>query len=132
MRSNYGKHYLVALFFIVLVINTIDLTIIQSTPLGTQSSLPDPLPVYMTVETSIFRRGSMRDYSTEQITEEELSTILWAAYGFTSDTTRTISPINERFGIHGNVQEWILWDTAQGSTNRTGIHSDTNTYFGIY
>jgi hypothetical protein len=40
--------------------------------------------------------------------------------------------VNSRFGIHGNVQEWILWDTAQGSTNRNGIHSDTNTYFGIY
>ena len=39
---------------------------------------------------------------------------------------------NERFGIHGNVQEYILWGSAQSATNRNGIHTDTNSYFGIY
>lgn len=39
----------------------------------------------------------------------------------------TGSPFNE---LHGNIQEWIVWNSSQDS-NRTGIESNIDTYFSI-
>ena len=44
-------------------------------------SLPPPKSVDMILEESIFRRSSVRDFSDEMVSDEDLSTILWAAYG---------------------------------------------------
>jgi len=52
--------------------------------------LPPPLPIDMIMEKSICRRMSVRAFTTETITDEELSTILWAAYGITDNGGRTI------------------------------------------
>jgi len=50
--------------------------------LPSQELLPPPIAVNMTLEKSIFRRCSIRIFSDEPVSEEELSTILWAAYGY--------------------------------------------------
>jgi nitroreductase len=52
--------------------------------------LPDPLPVEMILEQSVCRRMSVRYFTTETITDEELSTVLWAAYGRTTTGGRTV------------------------------------------
>lgn len=55
--------------------------------------LPPPISVNMTLEESIFRRCSMRIFNDDPITDEELSTILWAAYGYVNNGKRTIHGI---------------------------------------
>jgi nitroreductase len=52
--------------------------------------LPPPLPVDMLLEKSICRRMSVRDFTGVAVTDEELSTILWAAYGYRDNGGRTI------------------------------------------
>jgi nitroreductase len=59
--------------------------------------LPAPLSVEMTVEESMFRRMSVREFSNEPVTDEELSTVLWAACGYQSNGNRTISGINNTY-----------------------------------
>jgi len=63
-------------------------------------SLPLPIDVDMTVEESIFRRMSVREFTDESVTDEELSTILWAAYGLRDDGKRSVSEID---GIYAAV-----------------------------
>ncbi|MBU0498310.1 MAG: nitroreductase family protein, partial [Candidatus Thermoplasmatota archaeon] len=53
-------------------------------------TLPPPPPIEMILEESICRRMSVRSFTTNQVSDEELSTILWAAYGTTENGTRTI------------------------------------------
>jgi nitroreductase len=52
--------------------------------------LPPPLSVDMVLEESICRRMSVRSFTGESVTDEELSTILWAAYGLTENGNRSI------------------------------------------
>jgi nitroreductase len=52
--------------------------------------LPPPISVDMLLEESICRRMSIRGYTGEQVTDEELSTVLWAAYGYNVDGNRSI------------------------------------------
>jgi len=53
-------------------------------------SLPPPENVSMILEQSICRRMSFRTYTTESVTDADLSTILWAAYGRTDNGGRTV------------------------------------------
>jgi nitroreductase len=53
-------------------------------------TLPDPLPIEMLLEQSVSRRMSFRSYTTTPVTDEELSTVLWAAYGVTTTGGRTV------------------------------------------
>jgi len=52
--------------------------------------LPPPLSIDMLLEESICRRMSVRSFTGEAVTDEELSTILWAAYGVTENGNRSI------------------------------------------
>ena len=52
--------------------------------------LPPPISVDMVLEESICRRMSVRSFTGEAVTDEELSTILWAAYGYTENGNRSI------------------------------------------
>lgn len=52
--------------------------------------LPPPQDIEMILEETIFRRCSVREFTLDPVTEQDLSTILWAAYGFRDDGTRTI------------------------------------------
>jgi nitroreductase len=57
-------------------------------------SLPPPLTTDMTLEESIMRRMSIREFTDEPVTNEELATVLWAAHGLRDDGKRTTSSIN--------------------------------------
>ncbi len=62
----------------------------QSTPLG-WITLPEPTPVDMIMEESICRRMSFHSgFPGTPLSDGELSTILWAAYGMTPNGGRTI------------------------------------------
>jgi len=50
----------------------------------------------MILENSIMRRMSIREFTEESITDEELGTILWAAHGFRDDGKRTTPGINDQ------------------------------------
>jgi len=63
-------------------------------------TLPPPLTVDMPLEETILRRMSVREFTEEPVTDEELSTILWAAFGYREDGKQTVSSIN---GIHAAV-----------------------------
>ena len=60
----------------------------------TEYSLPPPQQISMVLEESMFRRMSVRNYTTEQVTDQDLSTVLWAAYGLRGDGNRTVSGMN--------------------------------------
>ncbi len=62
--------------------------------------LPPPMDVDMILETSICRRMSIREFTNEPVSDEMLSTILWAAFGLRNDDTYTVSEIN---GTHAAV-----------------------------
>ncbi len=59
--------------------------------------LPPPLSVDMVLEESICRRMSVRSFTGEAVTDEELSTILWAAYGYTENGNRSIFNPDETY-----------------------------------
>lgn len=59
--------------------------------------LPPPLMVDMVLEESIFRRMSVRNFTNETVTDEELSTVLWAACGYQTGGGRTIAGINHTY-----------------------------------
>jgi len=59
-----------------------------------EKELPPPLDVEMILEKTIFRRMSVREFTNETVSDEEISTILWAAFGIREDNKHTISKIN--------------------------------------
>ncbi len=67
---------------------------------GKDYSLPPPQIIDMSLEKSIMRRMSVRNFTEEPVTDEELSTILWAAYGLRDDGELTVAEIN---GNHAAV-----------------------------
>ena len=69
--------------------------------------LPPPQFIDMIFEKSIMRRMSMRNFTNEPVTDEELSTILWAAYGLRDDGELTVPEIN---GAHAGVIYVLLED----------------------
>ena len=58
-------------------------------------SLPPPKKVDIPLEIAIARRKSVREFNETPISDEILSTILWAAYGYINDEKRTIHGIEE-------------------------------------
>ena len=61
--------------------------------------LPSPSSPDMVLEETMFRRCSIREFSDEPITIEDLSTILWAAYGYRNDGKRTVPLVDETYGV---------------------------------
>lgn len=60
--------------------------------------LPPPQTVDIRLEESMFRRMSVRDFTNETVTDQDLSTILWAACGYQSGGgNRTIAGINNTY-----------------------------------
>jgi len=72
----------------------------QATQENQKHTLPPPKTVDMILEQTLFRRASIRDYSDEPVSDEDLSTILWAAYGYRQDGTQTTPPINNVHSVH--------------------------------
>jgi len=63
--------------------------------------LPTPLSVNMTYREAIMSRCSVRTFDQmELVGDEELSTILWAAYGYRDDGSRTVHGID---GLYSTV-----------------------------
>ncbi|MFA5101710.1 MAG: nitroreductase family protein [Candidatus Thermoplasmatota archaeon] len=63
----------------------------QSTTIQGWITLPEPIPVDMILEESICRRMSFHNgYPATPVTDEDLSTVLWAAYGVTPNGGRTV------------------------------------------
>ena len=62
--------------------------------------LPPPIMVEMILEESIFRRSSVRDLTDEAVSDEELSTVLWAAYGDRIDRNRTVPRFQGVYAAH--------------------------------
>jgi len=60
---------------------------------ATRYSLPPPKKVDIPLEIAIARRKSVREFNETPISDEDLSTILWAAYGYINDEKRTIHGI---------------------------------------
>jgi nitroreductase len=69
-------------------------------PIPLEYPLPPPMTVDMVLEESIFRRKSVRNFTQQLVTDEELSTILWAAYGLRDDGERTVPGIDS---LHGSI-----------------------------
>jgi hypothetical protein len=60
-------------------------------------ALPPPMSVDMVLEKSISRRMSVRTFTSESVTDQELSTILWAAYGCMENGDRSIFSSDETY-----------------------------------
>ena len=73
---------------------------IESTLIAKDYVLPPPRFIDMSLEKSIMRRSSVRNFTEEPVTDEELATILWAAYGLREDGKLTVAEIN---GTHAAV-----------------------------
>ena len=58
-------------------------------------NLPPPQLIEMSFEESIMRRASMRNFTDEPVKDEELSTVLWSAFGLRNDGKMTIPEINK-------------------------------------
>ena len=78
-----------------LMVNSANANIISS-----DLELPPPSPINMILEESIFRRCSIREFTDEPVSKEDLSTILWAAYGYRNDGSRTVPSIDSVHGVN--------------------------------
>ena len=107
MKTNLRKRS-IAFCFTLVFFGLVILPAIETSSL-TDYSLPSPIDVDMILEESIFRRMSVREFTDEPVTDEELSTILWAAYGLRDDGKRTVSAID---GIHAAVIYVLKEDAA--------------------
>jgi len=81
----------------------------KDTPVSSDYPLPPPMTVDMNLEESIFRRMSVREFTEEPVTDEELSTVLWAACGFIDGEKQTISGID---GVHAGIIYVLNEDAA--------------------
>jgi nitroreductase len=90
---------------------------IDSTLVGVEYLLPPPQVMSMGFEESVMRRMSMRNFTDEPVTDEELATVLWAAYGLREDGNLTVPEIN---GVHAGVLYVLLEDVY---TYHPGNHS---------
>ncbi|MEF8849144.1 MAG: nitroreductase family protein [Candidatus Thermoplasmatota archaeon] len=61
--------------------------------------LSEPLSLNISIEKAICRRRSVREFTGEGINEDELSTILWHAYGFTEKEDRVIHSLTDEYPI---------------------------------
>jgi nitroreductase len=96
---NRKKILFVFLAIIILQPMNFSAAIIEQNEL-TDKELPPPYDIDMKFEVSICRRMSVREFTEEPINDEQLSTILWAAFGLREDKTHTISAINS---VHAAV-----------------------------
>jgi nitroreductase len=76
-------------------------SILWSLALTPSTQATSPLPPAQSIDTNleqtIFQRLSVREFTNESITDEQLATILWNAAGYRLDGNRTIAAINDTF-----------------------------------
>lgn len=61
--------------------------------------LPPPLYLDMSVEEALMRRMSTRNFTEEPVTDKQLSTVLWNAYGQRNDGSYNIPKINGTYSV---------------------------------
>jgi len=71
----------------------------KTTITDSEIKLPSTIPMNTSIENVIQKRTCIRAFSEEDVTDEQLSTILWSAYGFRDDKNRTVSSINGSFAV---------------------------------
>lgn len=108
MKKENGEKKVLTIVIIAVFCGTI-LTPISQAYTQTEYLLPPPLTSNMALEESMFRRMSVREFSDEPVTDEELSTILWAACGYQTDGGQTIPGIN---GIYAGIIYVLKEDAA--------------------
>jgi nitroreductase len=59
--------------------------------------LPPPIELTMSIDEVIQRRTSIREFTEDPLTDEELSTVLWAAYGTRPDGSHTVPMIKDSY-----------------------------------
>jgi nitroreductase len=101
------KHFINQIITIVILTFFFSLTLIPATK--TAYELPPPQTIDMNLEQTIFRRMSIREFTNETITDEQLATILWNAAGYRQDGNRTIADIN---GTYASVIYILKKDAA--------------------
>jgi len=84
---------------VILLLSTLIIPSIGSSVVESRDdiSLPPPLSVNMTFRDSIQSRCSVRSFNDESVGDEILSTILWTAYGYRDDGSRTIRGIDDYY-----------------------------------
>lgn len=93
---------IITLIFIVLCSSLSPLTSIATkNRIKSEILLSPPLSVDVTYRDAIVKRCSIRSFNQfETVTDEELSTILWAAYGLRDDGSRTVQPVDD---LHSTI-----------------------------
>ena len=109
MRNDFLKLILVVVIsFCVLAITPVngmqsllnDNKISDTSLKGDDLLLPPPLRIDIPLEETIMQRMSMRSFTDDSVTDEELSTVLWSAYGKRDDGELTVPKFN---GNHASV-----------------------------
>ena len=119
MRRNYFVKETIVLIFVALFFSSTISSVVgidyssenmkEKDPISVDQEylLPPPQFIDMILEESIMRRMSMRNFTEDPVTDEELSTVLWAAYGQRDDGKFTVAKIN---GSHSVVIYVLLED----------------------
>ena len=94
-RNKNMKHKILGIFVCTLMI-----VVIVLPAEGTiYIQLPPPGSTSMILEETLWRRSSIRNFTSEPVSIEDLSTILWAAYGVRGDGSRTVAPVNDVYAV---------------------------------
>lgn len=98
MKNNMYRKSLAVTIIIIFFSLSINPVIVTS--MTNEYPLPHPMPVDMTLLDAIFQRMSVRGFTDQNVTDDDLSTVLWAAYGYRDDGNRTVSGID---GVYASV-----------------------------
>lgn len=89
----------IAAVIAVLVLVTAAFPVVPGNAAQQQLDLPSPQHLDVALGQTICRRMSVRAFTDEQISEQQLSTLLWHAYGH-MDGQRAIHPVAATYGLH--------------------------------
>ena len=89
--------FIIMIFFPITNSNFLNNTVLENKKSGDNIPLPTPLQLDVNLEEALMKRMSVREFKEDPVTDEELATVLWAAYGKTSDGTYTIPKINGQY-----------------------------------
>ncbi len=89
----------VTAIFMAVVFVTAAVPMVPGNAAQQQLELPSPQHLDVPLERAICRRMSVRAFTDEPVSEQQLSTLLWHACGH-ADGQRTIHPVAATYGLH--------------------------------
>ena len=89
MLKNLKSKILIFLIILLFICNCLG----HANSIGDIDPLPPPKYANICLECAISKRMSVREFNEDPISDEDLSTILWAAYGHRSDGSKTVPKI---------------------------------------